>query len=112
MIEGRCHCGKIMLSLETAPSEAIECNCSHCSRKGLILAFVPRDSLKVDADPADVATYTFNKHVIQHHFCRTCGVQPYAEAEGKDGPTAAINLRCFEIDLAKLTIKPFDGKDL
>lgn len=112
MIKGSCHCGKIRLSLDDAPTEAIECNCSHCSSKGLILTFVPREKLMVEADPEDIVTYTFNKHVIQHRLCRICGVQPYAESEGKAGPTAAVNLRCFEIDLAKLTIKPFDGKEL
>ena len=112
MIEGSCHCGRIKLRLDANPDEAMECNCSHCHRKGLILAFAPRDKLIVDADPGDVACYTFNKHVIQHRFCRTCGVQPYGESVGKDGPMAAVNLRCFDVDLAKLTIKPFDGRSL
>lgn len=110
MIEGKCHCGKIKLGLANRPAAAIECNCSHCSRKGYVLAFVPRDQLSVQADPADVATYTFNRHAIKHHFCATCGCAPYGEAEGKDGPTAAVNLRCFEIDLADLEIKRVDGK--
>jgi hypothetical protein len=112
MIEGSCHCGKIRLRLDADPTEAIECNCSHCHRKALVLSFVPRDQLTVEAADQDVATYTFNKHVIQHRFCRTCGCQPYAEAPGKDGPTAAVNLRCFDLDLAALTIKPFNGRDL
>jgi hypothetical protein len=110
MIEGSCHCGKIQLRLDAQPTEAIECNCSRCHRNGLVLAFVPRDKLSVTAAPDDVATYTFNNHVIQHRFCRTCGVQPFAESEGKDGPGAAVNLRCFDIDLDSLTISKFDGK--
>lgn len=109
MIQGSCHCGKIRLEVEADPSEAIECNCSHCSRKGLILAFVPEGQVTITEDEAGVATYTFNKHVIRHRFCRTCGVQPYARAEGKDGPTVALNLRCFDVDLGSLKIRPFDG---
>jgi hypothetical protein len=110
MIEGSCHCGRIRLRLDAEPEQAIECNCSHCSRKGLILAFVPRDQLSVEARDEDMASYMFNRHVIEHHFCRTCGCQPFADGQGKDGPTAAVNLRCFDIDLGSLTIQPVDGK--
>ncbi len=110
MITGSCHCGKIKLQLDADPKEAITCNCSHCHRKGYVLAFVPRNALSVEARAEDVGTYTFNRHVIRHHFCTTCGCAPFGEAEGKDGPTAAINLRCFDLDLDGLNTQQVDGK--
>lgn len=110
MIQGSCHCGAINLALDADPREAFECNCSHCSRKGYLLAFVPRDRLTVSGDAEAVGTYTFNRHTIQHHFCRTCGCAPYGEAEGKDGLTAAVNLRCFDVELAGLSVTQVDGK--
>src|ERR1044072_9188731 len=111
MIAGSCHCGKIKLQLDANPQEAITCNCSHCHRKGYVLAFVPRETLSVEAGEEDIRTYTFNKHVIRHHFCATCGSAPFGEAEGKDGPSAAINLRCFDVELERLSIKQVDGKN-
>lgn len=110
MIEGSCHCGAIGLTLDADPKEAMTCNCSHCSRKGYVLAFVPRDSLTVSGDPNAIGTYTFNRHVIRHHFCRTCGCAPYGESEGEDGATAAVNLRCFDVDIGELTVTEVDGK--
>jgi hypothetical protein len=90
------------------------CNCSICSRKGSLLWFVPRDKMRLLTPEADVATYTFNKHRIQHHFCKTCGIHPYGEAvDAKGQPTAAINVRCLpDVDLASVPVKNFDGKAL
>ena len=112
--KGSCHCGRIAFEVEGAPGEVLECNCSHCERKGFLLWFVPRDKMKLKTPEGDLSTYTFNKHAIQHKFCPTCGTQPFAFATGPDGtPTAAINVRCLEgIDLAQLKRKPFDGRAL
>jgi hypothetical protein len=40
--KGSCHCGQISFEVEGTLEQAIECNCSHCSRKGYLLWFVPR----------------------------------------------------------------------
>jgi hypothetical protein len=60
-----------------------------------------------------VTEYRFNKQTIAHQFCRTCGVQPFAFATGKDGvPTAAVNVRTVDgVDLTTLTRTPVNGKD-
>jgi len=62
----------------------------------------------------DAGTYTFNKHVIKHRFCRTCGIHPFAEGiDPKGNLTAAINIRCLEgIDLEKVPVQHFDGRSL
>lgn len=105
-----CHCGKIALTLDAEPTEAIECNCSMCRRKGSILFGTSKDKLSIRADPEAVGTYTFHKHVIQHHFCKTCGCAPYAEGEVNGAPMAMVNLRCAEdFDLDGLKIMKFDG---
>ena len=112
--KGSCHCGNIAFEVEGDFNEVLECNCSHCSRKGFLLWFVPRDKLTLKTPEANLSEYTFNKHKIKHQFCATCGTQPFAFANGPDGkPTAAINIRCLEnVDLATVKRKPFDGKSL
>ena len=108
---GSCHCGKVAFEVEADVSEVVDCNCSMCRRRGGLLFFVGRDKLRLKTSPADVGTYTFNKHKIQHHFCRNCGIAPYSEGTNPNGqPMAAINARCVEgLDLAKLKVLPFDG---
>jgi len=92
--------------------QAIECNCTHCSRKGYILWFVPRDKLRHAIPDHHVGTYMFNKHVIQHHFCLRCGCAPFGEGtDSKGNAMAAINVRCLEdVDLAMIARVPFDGR--
>lgn len=110
--EGSCHCGAVNIEVAGEPPiEALSCNCSHCRRKGFLLAFVPAASMTLKSGADGLETYTFNTHRLRHRFCRTCGVQPFSEGLGPDGTeTRAINLRCVpSIDLESLKINSFDG---
>ncbi len=109
---GSCHCGAVTFEVDTeVPTEAMSCNCSHCRRKGFLLTFVPAGSFSLSQGEDHLQTYTFNTHRLRHRFCRTCGVQPFAEGASPDGTeTRAINLRCVpELDLDGLAIIPVDG---
>ena len=111
---GSCHCGAINFEVEGELDSATACNCSMCSRKGSLLWFVPRDRLRLLSPEASMATYTFNKHVIQHRFCPTCGIHPFGEGADRDGnKMAAVNIRCLEgIDLEAVPVRLFDGRSL
>jgi len=110
--QGSCHCGALSFEVEGTLDSAMECNCSICVRKGALLWFVPRSALRLRADPQAIGTYTFNRHVIKHHFCRTCGIHPYGEGTLPDGTAmAAINVRCLEgVDLAGIPVTRHDGR--
>ncbi|CAM3997022.1 GFA family protein [Roseateles saccharophilus] len=112
--QGSCHCGRIRFEVDGHIDSALSCNCSICQRKGSLLWFVPRAALRLLMPESDTAVYTFNKHVIQHRFCPTCGIHPYGEGKGPNGAAmAAINLRCLEdIDLDAVPITRFDGRAL
>ncbi|WP_459618233.1 GFA family protein [Bordetella sp. 2513F-2] len=109
---GSCHCQAVQFEVEGTVDGALSCNCSICRRKGALLWFVPRTALSVQAADDALATYTFNRHVIQHRFCRTCGIHPFGEGQAPDGTAmAAINLRCLEdVDLASVPVREFDGR--
>lgn len=108
---GSCHCGAVTFTVAAdAPDEAITCNCSHCSRKGLTLTFVPADQFTLDSGADKLADYHFNTHNITHQFCALCGTQPFALGNSPDGPMRAINLRCVpEIDIDTLRLNKVDG---
>jgi hypothetical protein len=109
---GSCHCGKVRYEVEGELKGAMACNCSMCSRKGSLLWFVPRSAFKLLTPEADAASYTFNKHVIKHRFCKTCGIHAFGSGtDPKGNEMAAINVRCIEgIDLDAVPVKHFDGK--
>lgn len=110
--KGSCHCGSIKFEVEGDLAQAMECNCSHCSRKGYLLWFVPREKFRLSTPEGNLPTYTFNKHAIQHRFCPTCGCAPFADGKDRAGkPTAAVNVRCLEgVDLTALKRIPVDGR--
>jgi hypothetical protein len=109
---GSCHCGRIAFDVEGDIDSALACNCSICSRRGSLLWFVPRDQLKLKTPEDAASTYEFNKHVIKHRFCPTCGIHPYGEGKDPTGNAmAAVNLRCIEnLDLASIPVHHFDGR--
>jgi hypothetical protein len=112
MFSGSCHCGKVAFTVDAdPPTQAISCNCSHCRRKGFLLSFYPPEQFRLERGEDDLESYFFNRHLIEHQFCTTCGCEPFANGKGPDGkPMQAINLRCAEsIDLDALTIQPYDG---
>lgn len=112
MVSGSCHCGKVKFEVEGEPAEAMECNCSHCSRKGFLLWFVPRAHLHSEAPVDALSSYRFNRHVIDHRFCPDCGCAPFSLGTAPDGAeTAAINIRCLEgIDLSAVKRIAVDGR--
>jgi hypothetical protein len=108
---GSCHCGNVTFEFESVIDGAASCNCSICSRKGALLFAVAEGEFKLLTPPDQTSTYTFNNHSIVHRFCKTCGMQPYAEhAERK---SIYVNLRCVDdIDLSSVPVVDFDGKSV
>ncbi len=107
---GGCHCGKVRYKFEADEiTTAIDCNCSLCSKRGWLLAFVPKTSFELLAGENETTLYQFNQKKIDHLFCKTCGTASY----GLGGEMVAINLRCVDdINLDSLTIQHYDGKSL
>ncbi len=108
----KCHCGAVQAEVDAQlPAEAISCNCSHCSAKGLLLTAIKREQLRVTSGEEHLRTYQFNRRVIDHRFCEKCGSQPFAEGNSPDGTASAmVNLRCApDADLEALKTIPFDG---
>ncbi len=110
--QGSCHCGKIAFEVEGEIDGALSCNCSICQRKGSLLWFMPRTALQLLTPEDAMSTYTFNKHVIKHHFCPDCGIHPYGEGTDPQGNVmAAINNRCIDdIDLTTIPVQHYDGR--
>lgn len=111
---GACHCGAVAFEADGDLAQVVECNCSHCSKKGYLLWFVPRAQFRLRSGEDSLATYLFNKRMIQHRFCQRCGCAPFGFGKDPSGnETAAINVRCLEgVDVASLAKLPFDGRSL
>jgi len=111
-LNGSCHCGAIAYTVEADPASAVTCNCSLCSRLGAVWVFAPKEKFKLTKGEGKLGDYQFNKHVLHHRFCPSCGIESYAEGKGRYGTEqAGINLRCVQsIDVNKLSPKQVDGR--
>jgi hypothetical protein len=91
--------------------QALDCNCSVCTKKGFLHLIVPASDFALLKGQASLSTYTFGSHTAQHHFCSCCGIHsfyiPRSHPDGID-----INLRCLDNDLVQfMDLVPFEGRD-
>lgn len=110
---GSCHCEKVSYEVDLEIDQVISCNCSHCQKRGALLVFAPADSFLLIRGSEDLTKYTFNKKVIDHLFCKHCGIESFSQGKDKEGKeTVAINVRCLNgVDIEKLTLVEYDGKN-
>jgi hypothetical protein len=111
---GGCHCGEVRFEVQTDLAQVVTCNCSICSKKGLLLIFVPADRFSLRGEDA-LTEYRFNRHSIRHLFCAKCGTQSFARgiAPSSQTETIAVNVRCLDdVDVGALAPTPFDGRSL
>jgi hypothetical protein len=110
--QGSCHCGKIRYRVEVdLGGTLVTCNCSICKRTGTVLTFVGANRFTLEQGESALTDYQFNRKVIHHLFCSTCGVRSFARGTGPDGnPMVAVNVRCLEgVDLGSLRTQEYDG---
>jgi hypothetical protein len=109
---GGCHCGAVRFQVDIDLTQpAITCNCSMCSRAGTMLAFVAPNKFTLDRGAEQLTDYQFNKKVIHHLFCKTCGIKAFARGKGPSGDMVAVNVRCIDdVDLSAVKTQQFDGK--
>ena len=107
--EGGCHCGRIRYRIEADLTQAAECNCSICSKRGALWTFV-----KLVQGKDALTDYQSARKKIHHLFCDNCGVGSYSRGIAPNGEdTFAVNIRCLDdVDISTLKVTPFDGKSL
>jgi len=110
---GGCHCGMFRYefnfpSLET--THIISCNCSSCSIKGALIIHVPKHKFQLTQGTLnELSQYQYNKKVVTHYFCPSCGSQ--LVVMGLEFDFVAVNINTTSgIDPSKLNIEKVDGR--
>ena len=108
---GSCQCGAVQYDVTIDLSNTVTCNCSRCRRIGSVLAFAPREALRLISGEDNLTEYLFNRKVIRHLFCKTCGVESFAYGQMPDGTEiAAVNVNCLDgVDARALPSQAYDG---
>lgn len=108
--KGSCHCGAVSYEVEApADLEVTECNCSICSKSGLLHLIVNKEDFKLITGEDQLTTYTFDSGEAKHHFCKNCGIKsfyiPRSHPQG-----FSVNARCLDQStIRSISITPFDG---
>jgi len=110
VLEGGCHCGRVRFRVRVDALEALDCNCSICTKKGFLHLIVAKDAFELLRGGEDLSVYTFNTGVAKHTFCRVCGMHPFyvprSHPEGID-----VNVRCLDEGPGRFHVTPFEGAE-
>lgn len=112
---GGCHCKKVQYEVDIENfDQVISCNCSICSKRGWILTFVPATSFRLISGEDELTEYQFNKKMIHHLFCKTCGTASFGKgSDGQGNEMVAINVRCLDgVDIDSLKVNHYNGKEV
>jgi len=110
---GSCHCGALRFRLRSEEITAgIRCNCSFCLRKGAVMSvpyFAPADFEELEGLDR-LAVYRFGDRVVNHYFCKTCGIHPFHDVTLNPGHFR-VNLGCIEgLDTFAIRVELVDGR--
>jgi hypothetical protein len=108
--DGGCHCGRVRFRVRTDFSRVVDCNCSICTKKGILHLIVAPEQFELIQGQEALSTYTFGTGIAKHTFCKTCGIHPFYVPRSHPDKID-VNVRCLEgVNLADLKITPFDGR--
>lgn len=109
---GGCHCGAVRYEVTTDLTQLFDCNCSRCRRLAAVMTAAPASAFRLLSGEEALVRYQFSQHVIDHLFCRHCGIQSFARGRGADGrETVVVNVGCLDDVplIERAGIMHFDG---
>jgi hypothetical protein len=114
--EGRCHCGAVRFRFRSEElNEGRRCNCSMCVRKGAVMSarYYQPDEFEIVAGREALSVYLWGDRMVNHYFCRHCGIYPFHDGIDEYEGRFRVNLGCVEgVDVFALEMKLLDGKSL
>ena len=110
---GSCHCGKVTIEIDTEIERVTQCDCSICTKKGVLHVAVPDDGFRLLDGEAHLSLYQFGSGDAKHWFCSHCGIHTHGRPRN-DPSRFTVNARCLDAHdeiMAKVAVRHFDGKN-
>ena len=112
--QGSCHCGAIRFEVTVDLSRgATRCNCSVCTKLGLLGVIVKPDDVRCLVPEAELSFYEWGGKVARRYFCKHCGVHTFSRGflEQIGGAFASVNVNTLDdVDPATLKVAYWDGR--
>lgn len=111
VFEGGCHCGAVRYRVTVRSRDAVQCNCSICTKKGYLHLIVADEDFELLRGADAIATYTFGTHTAKHHFCSRCGIHSYYRPRSHP-ERVDVNIRCLDgVEPSDFRFYSFDGQN-
>ncbi|KAJ7359130.1 Mss4-like protein [Mycena albidolilacea] len=109
-LHGNCHCKAISYTLHSTPERTKSCNCSICSRSGVIWAYPVKADVTVHAQES-LVEYAFGQKIV-HGFCGVCSVHVWEQfLTPAKAHTIGLNVRAIgDFDFAQVPTKVHNGR--
>ena len=109
--QGSCHCGAVKFEVALDPTKGSRCNCSICTKLGIVGAIAKPGDLTVDESAC--STYRWGGMTATRFFCKHCGITTHLRGHLPElgGDYISINLLALEdIEPAEIDLIYWDGR--
>lgn len=95
--KGSCHCGLVQFEVRKLDpiDTLIECNCSICTKKGILHTPAEDDELVILSGEDELTLYQFGSKVARYTFCPRCGCNAFHRSRGNQY-RYSVNARCLD----------------
>ncbi|KAF8190407.1 Mss4-like protein [Mycena galopus ATCC 62051] len=110
-LHANCHCGAISYTLHSTPKATKSCNCSICSRDGVLWTYPLIADVTVHTQES-LVEYSFGRKLIVHGFCGICSVHVWEKFfKPEKVHTIGLNVRAIDgFNFTELPTKVHNGK--
>jgi hypothetical protein len=110
MIQSSCHCGAVILEIQSAPDEVNDCNCSICRRYGALWAYYSPAHVRIKGA---TECYLWGEKSIEFHRCQNCGCVTHWAAVDRQVDRMGVNARLMVPEiLAAARLRHSDGANM
>jgi hypothetical protein len=102
----------VKFTVTTTIDKVVSCNCSICSKKGVLHHRVTPERFRLVEGEAFLSLYQFDTKEAKHYFCHVCGIHPFSRPRAAPD-MYSVNVRClddFNMDTTEYEVLKFDGR--
>lgn len=110
---GSCHCGAVKFEVEVDASAGMRCNCSICTKIGLVMGIVKPEAFRLLAGEPSLLSYEWGGKTAKRYFCKSCGVSVFSRGNLPEigGAYVCVSYNALDdVDPADVKISYWDGR--
>ena len=110
---GSCSCSKVTFEVKTKLARISKCNCSICTKKGIIHHVVDQNQFNLKSGKDNLSLYQFGTMRAKHYFCKYCGIHLFNNPRTYP-EKVSVNVNCldnFDLEKEMPKVVKFDGRN-